>query len=120
MLNYVAKMQRTITTLMDKARIPGLSVAVAKEGQIYSEGFGLADIENRLAVHPDTKFRIGSLSKQLTETVMMKMYEEDQIDIDIPITTCLDSLPEQYTAITSRQLAGHIAGIRPYKEGELF
>lgn len=117
----VLKTQETIKALMEKASIPGLAIAVAKDNRIiYSEGFGLADIENGLSVHPNTKFRIGSISKQLTAALLMKMYEEGQIDIDAPVKNYLSGLPKQYAGITPRQLAGHLGGVRHYKEGEYF
>src|SRR5450432_2576422 len=52
--------------------IPGLSLAVAVDGKIvYSEGFGYADLEQRMPAWPTTKFRIASISKPLTAVGLM-------------------------------------------------
>ncbi len=57
--------------------IPGLSLTVAVDGKImYSEGFGYADLEERVPVWPTTKFRIGSISKPLTATALMRTREQ--------------------------------------------
>jgi serine beta-lactamase-like protein LACTB len=52
---------------LTEQNLPGLSVAVGVDGEIvWAEGFGWADLENRVPVTPDTRFRIGTASKALT------------------------------------------------------
>lgn len=117
----VLKTRNTIKSLMDKTNIPGLSIAVGKDNQIiYSEGFGVSDIENGELMHQSTKLRIGSISKSLTAALMMKMHEDKLIEINTPIKSYLKSIPKSYTDITPRQLAGHLGGVRHYKKGEYF
>ena len=56
-----------VTGIVTAHRIPGFSVAVAVDGRVaWSEGFGMADAEQRVAVTPLTRFRLGSVSKVLT------------------------------------------------------
>ncbi len=99
---------------------PGLSVAVGINGEIvWSEGFGYADLEQRVAVWPQSKFRIGSISKPLTAAAMALLVEEGKLDLDAPVQKYVPSFPQKPQPITSRQLAGHLAGIRHYK-GEEF
>jgi serine beta-lactamase-like protein LACTB len=65
---------------------PGLSLAVAVDGKIvYSEGFGFADLEERVPVWPTTKFRIGSVSKPLTAIVLAQRVEAGKLDLDAPV-----------------------------------
>ncbi len=65
---------------------PGLALAVAVEGKIvYSEGFGFADLEERVPVWPTTKFRIGSISKPLTAVGLMELVQTGKLDLDAPI-----------------------------------
>src|SRR5262249_22484218 len=65
---------------------PGLALAVAIDGNIVSsEGFGFADLEERIPVWPTTKFRIGSISKPLTATALMQLVEAGKIDLDAPV-----------------------------------
>jgi serine beta-lactamase-like protein LACTB len=99
--------------------IPGLSLAVAVDGQIvYSEGFGLADLEERVPVWATTKFRIGSVSKPLTATALVQLVEQGKIDLDAPVQKYVPTFPEKNGKVTPRLLAGHIAGIRHYQGDE--
>jgi len=98
---------------------PGLALAVAVEGKIvYSEGFGFADLEQRVPVWPTTKFRIGSISKPLTAAGLMELVQSGKVDLDAPIQKYLPSFPEKGAVITARMLAGHLGGIRHYKGDE--
>ena len=99
--------------------IPGLSLTVAVAGKIvFSEGFGYADLEQRVPVWPTTKFRIGSVSKPLTAAALVKLVEQDKLDLDVPIQKYLPSFPDKGAVITPRMLAGHLGGIRHYKDNE--
>jgi CubicO group peptidase (beta-lactamase class C family) len=101
------------------ARPAGLSVAIAIDGQIvWSEGFGLADLEQQVPVTPATKFRIGSVSKVLAIAAVAQLYEQGRLDIDAPIQKYVPSFPDKGYVITTRQLAGHLGGIRHYRDDE--
>jgi serine beta-lactamase-like protein LACTB, mitochondrial len=99
--------------------IPGLSLTVAVDGKIvYSEGFGYADLEERVPVWPTTKFRIGSISKPLTATALVQLVEAGKLDLDAPAQKYVPSFPDKGAVITTRMLAGHLGGIRHYKGDE--
>ncbi len=99
---------------------PGLALAVAVDGKIlYSESFGFADLEERVPVWPTTKFRIGSISKPLTATALMQLVEAGKLDLDAPVQKYVPSFPDKGAPITVRMVAGHLAGIRHYKEDEM-
>ena len=101
--------------------IPGLAVAVAIDGRIvYAEGFGYADLEERVPAWPTTKFRIGSISKTFTAAALMQLVEQGKIDLDAPVQKYVPSFPNKGAEITPRLLAGHLAGIRHYKDDEVF
>jgi serine beta-lactamase-like protein LACTB len=96
-----------------------LSLAVAVDGKIvYSEGFGLADLEERTPVWPTTKFRIGSVSKPLTAAALVLLVEQGKLDLDAPVQKYVPSFPDKGARITARMLAGHLGGIRHYKDQE--
>jgi serine beta-lactamase-like protein LACTB, mitochondrial len=99
--------------------IPGLALAVAVNGRlVYAEGFGYADLEQRVPAWPATKFRIGSISKPLTAVALMQLVEEGKVDLDAPVQRYVPSFPKKGAKITPRLLAGHLAGIRHYKGDE--
>jgi CubicO group peptidase (beta-lactamase class C family) len=93
--------------------VPGLAMAVAVDGKVvWSDGFGFADLEERVPARPTTKFRIGSVSKPLTAAGLMLLVEASKLDLDAPVQKYVPSSPDKGTRITPRQLAGHLAGIR--------
>jgi serine beta-lactamase-like protein LACTB, mitochondrial len=98
---------------------PGLALAVALDGKIvYSEGFGYADLEERVPVWPTTKFRIASISKPVTALGLMKLVEAGKVDLDAPVQKYVPSFPDKGATITVRMIAGHLGGIRHYKGDE--
>lgn len=112
--------RKLIVDFMKRDQIPGLSVSISKNGEmLWSEGFGYADLEQRVKVFPDhTKFRIGSVSKPLTAMALALLVEKEAVDLDVSIQTYIPDYPMKSDTFTTRQLAGHIAGIRHYKNDE--
>jgi CubicO group peptidase (beta-lactamase class C family) len=102
------------------SEIPGLAICISRDGQIvFSRGFGYADLEHRVPVYPDsTRFRIGSISKSLTAYGLGILMEKGMIDMDAPVQTYVPYFPEKEYPISTRQIAGHTAGIRHYREEE--
>jgi CubicO group peptidase (beta-lactamase class C family) len=99
---------------------PGLALAIAVDGKIvYSEGFGYADLEERVPVWPTTKFRIGSISKPLTATALMQLVEAGKLDLDAPVQKYVPSFPDKGAVITVRMVGGHLGGIRHYRGDEM-
>jgi CubicO group peptidase (beta-lactamase class C family) len=99
--------------------VPGVQVAVAVNGTlVWSEAFGYADLEHRLPVTAATEFRIGSVSKPLTAAAVMLLSEQGKLDLDAPIQRYVPSFPDKGYPVTTRELAGHLAGIRHYRDGE--
>ena len=102
-------------------RIPGVQVAVAINGTlVWSEGFGYADAARRRPVTRATQFRIGSVSKPLTAATVALLYEQGKLDLDAPVQRYVPTFPDKGYPITTRQLAGHLAGIRHYRDREFF
>ena len=110
------------TFIRDTMRIlgaPGASVCVARDGRIvWSEAFGLADIEGQVRATPLTEFRVGSVSKALTSAAIGLLVQEGKLDLDAPVQRYVPSFPPKEWPISTRQLAGHLAGIRHYRPGE--
>lgn len=106
-------------TMMEELRAqigsPGLSAAVAVDGKIvWAEGFGLADVENQVPVSPESRFRLGSVSKLITVAAAARLVESGKLDLDAQVQRYVPSFPDKGQTITPRQLAGHLAGIRHY------
>jgi serine beta-lactamase-like protein LACTB, mitochondrial len=101
------------------ARPPGISIAVAVDGKVvWAEGFGLADLEQCAPVLPRTKFRIGSTSKPLTAVGAALLFDQGRLDLDAPVQKYVPQFPDKEYFITTRELLGHLGGIRTYTREE--
>jgi CubicO group peptidase (beta-lactamase class C family) len=92
--------------------LPGLSVAVAVDGEIvWAEGFGWADANGRTPVTPRTHFRLGALSKPLTAVAAALLHDRGRLDLDAPIRRYVPAYPKKQWTVTTRQLMGDVAGV---------
>ncbi len=99
--------------------LPGLSLAVGVAGEVvWAEGFGWADIDERVPVTPKTRFRIGSVAIPMTATAVGLLHERGLLDLDAPVRDYVRSFPEKEWPVTTRQLMGHVAGVRRYSDDE--
>ena len=93
--------------------LPGLSVAVGIDGDIvWAEGFGFADLETRIPVSPDHRFRIGTASNVLTAAAVGRLIEQERLKLDEQIQTYVPEFPKKQWPVTLRQLMAHTAGVR--------
>ncbi len=68
---------------LTEQNLPGLSVAVGAGGDIvWAEGFGWADLEKRVPVAPETRFRIGTASTALTSAAVGLLLEKGRLKLD--------------------------------------
>ena len=99
---------------------PGLSIAVAADGQlVWSQGCGFADLRRRLPVTRATQFRIGSASKPFTATAVARLEQQGRLDVDSDVRDYVPAFPSSHPRVTLRQLGGHLGGIRHYAGGEI-
>ena len=98
---------------------PAVSVAVAVNGEIvWSAAYGFSDFDARTPALPSDRFRLYSLSKIITTAAMMRLVEQGTLDLDAPVERYAPGYLNPGGAITPRRLAGHLAGIRHYRDGE--
>ena len=99
-----------------QTHLPGVQVALlVKDSLVWSEGFGYSDLEKKIPVDSQTKFRVASISKSISSIALGKLMDDSLIDIDQEIHTYLPSFPQKEHPINSRQLAASTAGIRHYE-----
>jgi CubicO group peptidase (beta-lactamase class C family) len=88
------------------------SVLVAKGGQIILEkGYGLADVENRISVSPETGIDVGSISKQFTAAAVVKLETEGKLSTSDRISKYLKDVPSDKSEITIQQLLTNTSGL---------
>ncbi len=98
---------------------PGISVAIGYRGEVvWAQGFGYADVKEEKPVTTETLFRIGSVSKPLTAVGLMLLVQEGKLDLDADVRSYVPEFPEKRWPGTTRQLAGHLGGIRHYRGAE--
>ena len=108
----VEKARSLARTLLVEENLPGLSVAVAIDGEIaWAEGFGYANVERHVPLTPLTRFRTGSVSKTLTAAAVALLYDRGRIDLEAPVQTYVPSYPQKQWKISTRQLLGDVAGV---------
>ncbi len=106
-----ARMDQVVRASADQNVFMG-SVLVARNGKILlDQGHGFANLEWRVPNTGDTKFRLGSLSKQFTAVAIMRLYEQGKVDLDAPVKTYLPDAPAAWDKVTTRNLLSHTAGI---------
>jgi CubicO group peptidase (beta-lactamase class C family) len=108
--NALAK--QSIQTIMKEQRIPGLQIAVVKDGRIVlSESYGLANVENNVPATRTIRFPLNSATKTFTGVAMMQLAEAGLVDLEAPLSRYLDDLPAAWRGILVRQLLGHTSGL---------
>ena len=110
-----AQIEKAVSSFMSANSVPGIGVAVVLEGEpVWSAGFGMADLENFAPVTSSTLFRLGSISKPITATAILQLWEHGKLDLDAPVQKYCPAFPPKESPITTRQLLGHLGGIRHY------
>ncbi len=115
----ISEINKKVTEFMAKSGTPGISVAIVKDGVfVWATGYGLADLENTVPATNETMYRLASVSKPITATGAMWLVEHGKLDLDAPVQKYCPVFPKKPWPITSRQVLGHLAGIRHYKEDD--
>ena len=112
----IARLERDVPHLMAEGEIPGLSIAVVRNGNIaWSRGFGVKNSETQEPVGDNTVFEAASLSKPVFAYAVLKLVEEGKLDLDTPLNKYL---PGRYDVgddprldqITTRRVLSHTTG----------
>lgn len=117
----VKQIEALVSAEMERQKIPGLSVAVVTDARVrWSNGYGLADVENNVPAKAATVYRLASVSKTITAVAVMQLAERGRVDLDAPVQKYCPAFPEKQWPVTTRQVLGHLSGIRHYKSDEEF
>jgi CubicO group peptidase (beta-lactamase class C family) len=124
----LARVRTWMHDWVDSGRLPGLTVCVLRRGHLaFAETYGRADVERNKPLRPDTIFRIYSMTKPITSTAIMMLYEEGRFQLDDPISKFIpafanprvyrggsrgkfDTVPAE-REITFRDLLTHTSGL---------
>lgn len=99
----------------NKTDVPGGAIAVIHQGNIvYSNGYGLADLEHDVPITPSTVFYIGSVSKQFVTFSILLLEEQGKLDLDDEVQEYLPDFPRYERPLTIRHFIHHTSGVRDY------
>jgi serine beta-lactamase-like protein LACTB, mitochondrial len=115
----VDAIEGAISAEMARQGIPGLSIAIGQGGQVrFTNGYGLADLENSVPAKASTVYRLASVSKPMTAVAVLQLVERGTLDLDAPIQKYAVTFPEKAWPVTARLLLGHLGGVRHYRDEE--
>src|SRR6516165_5713318 len=109
-----------IELILEQGEVPGLSVAIAKNGRVlWERGFGWADVENGVRATESTPFSIASVTKAITATAVMQLQERSQLRLhesvnDYLVRSKLHSPMWDARKATIRQLLSHTSGLTTF------
>ncbi len=109
-------MESFIEKAMSDWQVPGVAIGIVQGDEvIYTNGFGLADLESGRAVDENTLFAIGSSSKAFTAFSVLQLVRDDLVELDEPVRTYLPEFEmfDQYVGnhLTVRDLLCHRSGL---------
>jgi CubicO group peptidase (beta-lactamase class C family) len=106
------KVDDYIKAEMERRKIPGLSLAVVRDGEVIkAQGYGLSNVELNVAATPETIYQSGSVGKQFTATLTMILVEEGKLSLDDRIAKHIPDAPASWQDITVRHLLTHTSGL---------
>ena len=106
-----------IQNVMTEKQIPGMSVAVVKEGKpLLIKGYGIANLGHSVPATEKTVYEVASVGKTFTASVVMMLVEERVIELDRAIAEYLDNLPQAWHSVTVRHILSHQSGLPSYTE----
>jgi len=108
------KLDGTISSALRKAGAPSVSVAVVKDGRLfYAKAFGSADLAAQRPANVNTRYAVGSISKQFTAAALLLLQEQGKLSLDDRVAKYFPKLTRA-DEITIRQLLSHTSGYEDY------
>jgi CubicO group peptidase (beta-lactamase class C family) len=116
-------MNEQIPSMLERYHLPGASIALVRNGEmVWTQGYGLVNLETGTPVTPDTVFRLASISKTVTAWAVMRLVEQGKIELDGPVERYLTrwSFPPSAfdsSEVTVSRLLSHTAGLNVHGYG---
>jgi CubicO group peptidase (beta-lactamase class C family) len=95
---------------------PGLAVLVRKNGRtVFERGYGVRDLRTRTPIDSRTRFRLASVTKQMTAAAIMLLVRDGRLRYEDPLTRALPGFPAYGSGVTIRHLLTHTSGLADYE-----
>jgi len=107
----VARLNQIASSYTSNNAFMGAVLVVEGDRILLDRGYGSADLEWNIPNAPDVKFRLGSLTKQFTATLILLLQQDGKLSINDPVSRYLADAPKAWEKITIAELLGHTSGI---------
>ena len=98
----------------------GAVLVVNGDQVLLNKGYGMASVEWQIPNTPESKFRLGSLTKQFTATLVLLLQQDGKLNIADPVNKYLTDAPKAWDKITLAELLGHTSGIPNFTNDKTF
>jgi len=110
-----SRIDKFVTSEMQARKIPGVAVAIVRDGKIaVLKTYGIANLEHRIPVKPETVFQSGSIGKQFTAAAIMLLVQDGKLSLEDQIKQHIPNVPDSWKDITVRHLLTHTSGLGDY------
>jgi len=114
---WTTKVDALVAARLAKRDAVGFSIGVAQAGKVVlAKGYGLAEAEFASPANAATAFRIGSVTKQFTAALIVRLVEQEKISLDDGLETFVPDFPLQGKKVTIKMLLDHSSGIPSYTD----
>lgn len=105
---------------MRKAHVPGVALGLACNGRlVFAQGYGFRSVTQHFPVNPETRFQIGSITKQFTAAAILQLRAAGKLSLDDHVARFLPHFPDA-SQITIRELLNQTTGLYNYTEAPHF
>ncbi|MBA3248483.1 MAG: beta-lactamase family protein, partial [Pyrinomonadaceae bacterium] len=114
--DLIARLERSIPQLLTDADVPGLSIALLRDGElVWHRGFGVRNSVTKEPITDDTIFEAASLSKPVFAYAVLKLVESGKLDLDTPLNKYLPGTYDvgedaRLSQVTARRVLSHTTG----------
>ena len=113
----LAAIDRYVRDEIRRERVPGVSVAIVRGGRvILARGYGESNVELHAPATDSTVYQSGSVGKQFTAALILRLAAAGRLGLDDPIRRHLPEGPPAWDSITVRHLLTHTSGLAAYTE----
>ena len=106
-----ARLEQVANSYTANSAFMGTVLVTEGDRVLLDKGYGMAVLEWNIPNTPDTKFRLGSVTKQFTAALILLMQQEGKLNINDPVSKYLPDAPKAWEKITLANLLGHTSGI---------
>jgi CubicO group peptidase (beta-lactamase class C family) len=115
-----ARLAATAAAYTPNNAFMGSVLVASRDDALLDSGYGMADLEWGIPNAPDVKFRLGSLTKQFTATLVLMLQEDGKLKLSDSVSKYIPNAPKSWAVISLAQLLGHVSGIPNFTDDDRF